>query len=171
MNDAASHQAESQSHGNAARYVTALCATPEGGEIKVSLRQESGHIIITIADTGPGIPAQFLDKAKDRFFRVDESRNTPGTGLGLSLANAVAGLHHGTQINVQRQKILSGPNPGGMAGEVLPFLPLKSDPLPHLSEYGGYDLCSQRISYASRTVNPHKNRPLFDSRLRDPLIQ
>ena len=77
---------------NAAKY------TPEGGEIKVSLRQEAAHIVITIADNGPGIPAQFLDKAKDRFFRVDESRNTPGTGLGLSLANAVAGLHHGTLV-------------------------------------------------------------------------
>jgi signal transduction histidine kinase len=77
---------------NAVKY------TPEGGRITVSLRQESGHIIITIADNGPGIPAQFLDKAKERFFRVDESRNTPGTGLGLSLANAVAGLHHGTLV-------------------------------------------------------------------------
>ncbi len=77
---------------NAVKY------TPEGGRIKVSLRQEGGHIIITIADNGPGIPAQYLDKAKERFFRVDESRNTPGTGLGLSLANAVAGLHHGTLV-------------------------------------------------------------------------
>lgn len=76
----------------------AIKYTPEDGEIKVSLRQESGAIAITIADNGPGIPAQFLDKAKERFFRVDESRNTPGTGLGLSLANAVAGLHHGTLV-------------------------------------------------------------------------
>jgi signal transduction histidine kinase len=75
---------------NAVKY------TPEGGAIKASLRQEGGHIIITIADNGPGIPDQFLDKAKERFFRVDESRNTPGTGLGLSLVDAVAGLHHGT---------------------------------------------------------------------------
>ncbi len=77
---------------NAVKY------TPEDGKINVSLRQEGDRIIIAIADNGPGIPAQFLDKAKERFFRVDESRNTPGTGLGLSLVNAVAGLHHGTLL-------------------------------------------------------------------------
>jgi signal transduction histidine kinase len=77
---------------NAAKY------TPEGGHIAVSLRQQGDHIIVTVADDGPGIPAELLDKAKERFFRVDESRNTPGTGLGLSLANAVAGLHHGTLV-------------------------------------------------------------------------
>lgn len=75
---------------NAAKY------TPEGSEIKISLKQEEGYIVIIIADNGPGIPAHLLDKAKERFFRVDESRNTPGTGLGLSLVEAVAGLHHGT---------------------------------------------------------------------------
>jgi signal transduction histidine kinase len=77
---------------NAVKY------TPEGGRINVSLRQEDNNIIVTMADNGAGIPPQFLDKAKERFFRVDESRNTPGTGLGLSLANAVAGLHHGTLV-------------------------------------------------------------------------
>jgi signal transduction histidine kinase len=75
---------------NAVKY------TPNSGEISVSLRQEGDRIIITVADNGPGIPDQFLEKAKERFFRIDESRNTPGTGLGLSLVNAVAGLHHGT---------------------------------------------------------------------------
>ena len=77
---------------NAVKY------TPAGGEIRVSLRQEGGHIVIVIADNGPGIPEPLLDKVKERFFRVDESRNTPGTGLGLSLVNAVAGLHHGTLV-------------------------------------------------------------------------
>jgi signal transduction histidine kinase len=75
---------------NAVKY------TQTGGRVEVSLRQERESVIITIADNGPGIPAQFLEKAKERFFRVDESRNTPGSGLGLSLVNAVAGLHHGT---------------------------------------------------------------------------
>ena len=75
---------------NAVKY------TPDGGAIKATLRQDSGNIIITITDNGPGIPEELLEKAKERFFRVDESRNTPGTGLGLSLVDAVAGLHHGT---------------------------------------------------------------------------
>ena len=76
----------------------AIKYTPTDGEIKVSLRQEGGHVVIVIADNGPGIPEPLLDKVKERFFRVDESRNTPGTGLGLSLVNAVAGLHHGTLV-------------------------------------------------------------------------
>lgn len=74
----------------------AIKYTPEGGEIQVALRQEGNDIIITLADNGPGIPEHLLEKAKERFFRVDESRNTPGSGLGLSLVNAVAGLHHGS---------------------------------------------------------------------------
>ncbi len=77
---------------NAVKY------TPQKGHISVTLKESDGRVAIIIADNGPGIPAQFLDKAKERFFRVDESRNTPGTGLGLSLANAVAGLHHGTLV-------------------------------------------------------------------------
>ncbi|MBI3440621.1 MAG: HAMP domain-containing histidine kinase [Proteobacteria bacterium] len=75
---------------NAVKY------TPEGGHIRVSLRAEGSFIIATVSDNGPGIPKQFMNQAKERFFRVDESRNTPGTGLGLSLVNAVATLHHGT---------------------------------------------------------------------------
>ncbi|MBU6475783.1 MAG: HAMP domain-containing histidine kinase, partial [Alphaproteobacteria bacterium] len=80
----------------------AIKYTPEGGHIHVTLKEADGRIspviTIIIADDGPGIPERFLDKAKERFFRVDESRNTPGTGLGLSLANAVAGLHHGALL-------------------------------------------------------------------------
>ncbi len=76
----------------------AIKYTPENGHIDVALKEADGCISIIIADNGPGIPARFLDKAKERFFRVDESRNTPGTGLGLSLANAVAGLHHGALV-------------------------------------------------------------------------
>lgn len=77
---------------NACKY------TPEGGQIAVSLIQKDAAIIITVTDSGGGIPDDLLERAKDRFFRVDASRNTHGHGLGLSLVNAVAKLHKGQLI-------------------------------------------------------------------------
>jgi signal transduction histidine kinase len=46
-----------------------------------------------VADTGPGVPAELHEKVFQRFFRIDDSRSTPGSGLGLSLVRAVADLH------------------------------------------------------------------------------
>lgn len=77
----------------------AIKYTPEKGTIAISLSHFSGHgageIQCIVADNGPGIPHELLEKAKERFFRLDKSRHTEGTGLGLSLVKAVAGLHQG----------------------------------------------------------------------------
>jgi signal transduction histidine kinase len=54
--------------------------TPEGAEL-------------TVADTGTGIPADQRAHVLERFVRLETSRNSPGTGLGLSLVAAVARLH------------------------------------------------------------------------------
>ena len=48
---------------------------------------------MTVTDTGPGIPPQLREHAKQRFVRLDAQRSTPGSGLGLSLVDAVAKLH------------------------------------------------------------------------------
>ena len=48
---------------------------------------------LTVRDTGPGIPASERDRVLQRFVRLDHSRGTPGSGLGLSLVAAVAKLH------------------------------------------------------------------------------
>jgi len=77
---------------NAVKY------TPAGGVIAIVLRQENGVIECIVADTGPGIPEAYYDKVKERFFRMEASRTSPGTGLGLSLADAVARLHRGTLV-------------------------------------------------------------------------
>ncbi len=63
--------------------------------IKVSLHQDSGRAVITVADNGPGISAKDRERAMERFVRLDKSRSLPGTGLGLSLVAAVARLHGG----------------------------------------------------------------------------
>lgn len=68
----------------------------EGAEIKVSLVRERDRVRLSVADNGPGIPEDRRDDAVKRFVRLDESRSKPGTGLGLSLVQAVAALHGGT---------------------------------------------------------------------------
>ena len=53
------------------------------------------RILLTVADSGPGIPEADRSRAVERFVRLEQSRSQPGSGLGLSLAAAVARLHGG----------------------------------------------------------------------------
>ncbi|MDE1153256.1 MAG: HAMP domain-containing sensor histidine kinase [Micavibrio sp.] len=72
--------------------------SPGQHDIEITLQPspvQKGMLEIIIADRGPGIPAEFREKVKERFFRLDQSRNTPGTGLGLNLCDAVVRLHKG----------------------------------------------------------------------------
>ncbi len=64
--------------------------------IEVDARRTDNFIEITVADHGPGIPPEDRERVTGRFIRLENSRSRPGSGLGLSLAAAVAGLHHGT---------------------------------------------------------------------------
>jgi signal transduction histidine kinase len=69
-----------------------------GGQPEIVVKALAGHgdqILLTVADTGPGIPADDRARAVERFVRLEQSRSQPGSGLGLSLANAVARLHGG----------------------------------------------------------------------------
>jgi signal transduction histidine kinase len=68
----------------------------ESARVEISLSSDQGQAVVEVADNGPGMPPEALERAKDRFFRVDESRTTQGSGLGLSLVDAVARLHDGT---------------------------------------------------------------------------
>jgi len=81
-------QAVSNLLENAIKY------TPKGGEIRLSLRKaKTGRVEISVSDNGPGIPAEQRQRVKERFVRLEQSRSLPGTGLGLSLVQAVADLH------------------------------------------------------------------------------
>jgi signal transduction histidine kinase len=64
-------------------------------EIVVTAQAEGDRIMLGIADHGPGIPAADRARAVERFVRLEQSRSLPGSGLGLSLASAVAQLHGG----------------------------------------------------------------------------
>ena len=76
----------------------AIKYTPRGGAIRVSLEDPDSGPRIRIVDSGPGIPEQSRDQVFKRFFRLEQSRHTPGNGLGLSLVEAVARLH---KANIQ----------------------------------------------------------------------
>jgi signal transduction histidine kinase len=69
----------------------AIKYTPAGGSITMRVDDRLRRVII--CDTGPGIPESERDKVFQRFYRLDRSRTSVGSGLGLSLASAVAKLH------------------------------------------------------------------------------
>lgn len=79
---------------NAVKY-----AKPDGdgqGRITVGLRRAAGRVLIEVADNGPGIPEADRKRVLERFVRLEVSRSEPGSGLGLSLVDAVTRLHGGT---------------------------------------------------------------------------
>jgi len=92
----------------------AIKYTPAEGQIAVTLTQHQGRIECVVADNGPGIPAEFYGKVKERFFRMEASRTSQGTGLGLSLVDAVAQLHRG-------ELTFSDAQPGLIATLTLPI--------------------------------------------------
>lgn len=61
--------------------------------ITVEGRRDRNAIIVDVSDNGPGIPATEHESVFTRFYRMERSRSTPGTGLGLSLAKAIVDLH------------------------------------------------------------------------------
>ncbi len=71
----------------------AIKYSPPGGELRLSVGSDGRRARVLVADRGPGIPVDLRDKVFRRFFRADDSRSTPGSGLGLSLVQAVAQLH------------------------------------------------------------------------------
>jgi signal transduction histidine kinase len=76
---------------NAVKY------TPAGGAIMFRVRQRSsGEVEASVTDTGPGVPDGDRERVVERFVRLENSRNAPGAGLGLSLVAAVAEAHGGS---------------------------------------------------------------------------
>ncbi|MBX5202747.1 ATP-binding protein [Rhizobium sp. NZLR1] len=65
------------------------------GTVSLKLARRPDGICLSVADHGPGVPAERRDDVVKRFVRLDESRSKPGTGLGLSLVEAVMELHNG----------------------------------------------------------------------------
>jgi signal transduction histidine kinase len=74
----------------------ALRHCPPGTTIELSLARQGDRVLVTVGDNGPGIPAEERENVFRRLYRLDSSRTTPGSGLGLSLVKAVADLHGAT---------------------------------------------------------------------------
>lgn len=66
------------------------------GAVAVRLAREGAEVVLTVADSGPGIPVADRERVVERFVRLDASRTRPGSGLGLALVAAVAHLHGGS---------------------------------------------------------------------------
>ncbi|GAB3452521.1 HAMP domain-containing sensor histidine kinase [Kineococcus endophyticus] len=75
---------------NAVKY------TPEGGNVEVRAREDAGGVLVEVADTGQGIPAEDLPHVWDELFRSPSARTVAGSGLGLPLVRAVVERHGGT---------------------------------------------------------------------------
>ena len=93
---------------NAVKY------TPAGGAVMLRVRRRSsGETEFSVTDTGPGVADQDRQRVVQRFVRLENSRNQPGAGLGLSLVAAVAEAHGG------RLELDEGP---GKVGDMGPGL-------------------------------------------------
>ncbi len=73
----------------------ALTYTEPGGRVTLSAAASDGQVRISVADTGVGIPAEFLPHVFDKFFRVPDQAGPPGTGLGLAIVREIVQAHGG----------------------------------------------------------------------------
>ena len=71
----------------------ALNHTPAGTAIDVVVEPSDAGTTLSVWDRGPGIPEDMRSRVFDRFYRLDPSRSSKGTGLGLALVKAIADLH------------------------------------------------------------------------------
>jgi signal transduction histidine kinase len=76
---------------------------PRGTDIRVELDEIDGQPVVRVRDTGPGIPPEAREKVFRRLYRLEKSRSTRGSGLGLSLVAAIADLH-GAAIELKDNK-------------------------------------------------------------------
>lgn len=92
------HSAFSNLVTNAVRY------TPADGQVRVTFAREGDGVVLSVCDTGYGIPANHLPRLTERFYRVSSSRSreSGGTGLGLSIVKHILGLHH-ARLDIQSE--------------------------------------------------------------------
>ena len=73
----------------------AIKYTPGGGHVEISAQTHGNEVVVTVKDTGAGIPAEEIPRIWERLYRGDKSRSQRGLGLGLSLVRAIVNAHGG----------------------------------------------------------------------------
>ncbi len=96
----------------------ALKYSPEGGEIRIGVRQDRGQALVWVSDQGMGIPQELLPHVFSKFYRAPESvaRKIGGTGLGLAVVKGLVEAHHGAVW------VESAPGTGSVFYFTLPFV-------------------------------------------------
>ena len=106
----------------------AIKYTPPGGKVRVAVSSGEAGVDLSVADNGPGIPAADRGRVVERFVRLEASRSSPGTGLGLSLVAAVAHFH-GAEL------VLDDNKPTGLKATLrFPRTALRATPLKSAAE-------------------------------------
>ena len=78
---------------------------PEGATIELDAGRDTHAFVLSVSDSGPGIPPEDLSRVFERFYRVDRSRSRPGgTGLGLAIVKHLVKLHGGTVTAANRRE-------------------------------------------------------------------
>jgi two-component system OmpR family sensor kinase len=85
---------------NAVKY------TPEGGRVDVEVIADAGRMLLSVEDSGPGIPDADRERVLDRFYRIAGSGAT-GSGLGLAIVKSITELHGGS-LTLSRSERLGG---------------------------------------------------------------
>jgi len=84
---------------NSAKYA------PQGSAVKVSARVQGDHLQLEVADKGPGIPPEDLERVFEPFYRVNRDNHLDGYGLGLAICKSIAKAHGGS---IQAENVASG---------------------------------------------------------------
>ena len=102
----------------------AIKFTPAGGAVRIEARMVDGRAFLRVSDTGPGVSPDERDRIFERFYRGEHSGNSPGHGLGLSIAETIANLH-GFKLKVEdnnpgaRFELIAGaPTPAALEHEI-----------------------------------------------------
>ncbi len=130
--------------------------TPDNGHVTVSYGAEGDALVINVADTGKGIPAEDVDKIFERFYQVDKVR-PQGSGIGLSLAKAFVELHGG-KISVD-----SEPGEGSEFRVEIPVTHVAAKPLTAVSAEAtpSGDIAAELADIEPTDADATDDRPLL----------